>query len=114
MLTLQPQVRIAFSIWVGLRGVLGVVKYIDFCADCLGGYEELVERVVPRSVHLPLMVDLLDYLKQISSITSSASATFLASDIRQCMLAFSQLASTSLELFRSGQLLKSSSKRGLE
>lgn len=42
--------------------MLGIVEDIDFGTHCFGGNEELVEGIMPRSIYLTLMVDLLDYL----------------------------------------------------
>ena len=61
-LTLQAQVGQAFAVRVGLGGVLGVVEDIDLRAHSLCRYQEIVEGAVPRTVHLALMVDLLNDL----------------------------------------------------
>jgi hypothetical protein len=42
--------------------VLAVVEDINFSTNSLGSYHEWVLRHIPRPIHLPIMIYLLNYL----------------------------------------------------
>ena len=58
LVSLEPQIRDADTVWVGLGRVLGVVKDEDIAAGGLGGNDTGILRHVASAVDFALMVDL--------------------------------------------------------
>lgn len=82
LVSLEPQIRNADTVWVGLGRVLGVVKDEDIAAGGLGGNDTGILRHVASAVDFALMVDLDLDLNLSGHAAKAAELTLLVVVVR--------------------------------
>ena len=82
LVSLEPQIRDADTVWVGLGRVLGVVKDEDIAAGGLGGNDTGILRHVASAVDFALMVDLDLDLNLSGHAAKAAELTLLVVVVR--------------------------------